>query len=241
MAWLILGACALAALVLAGNALLGADPKKLARAMRLTGGLLLGMAGLAMSLRGLALVGIPLGLFGLSLFARGLGFSGFGPGLPGGGGPRRTPRGGTASDVRTDSLEMRLDHDSGEVEGRILRGAHAGCRLVDLDLPTLLAVRADWLRTDPDAARLLEGYLDRAHGTGWRDSAQGNPDEPPSPRSGPMTVAEAREILGLGNDASADEVRAAHRRLMKAAHPDHGGSAWYAARLNEARDLLLRI
>ena len=51
--------------------------------------------------------------------------------------------------------------------------------------------------------------------------------------------AEARAILGVGKDAKAGEIRAAHRRLMQAVHPDRGGSADLARRINAARDVLL--
>lgn len=51
--------------------------------------------------------------------------------------------------------------------------------------------------------------------------------------------AEARAILGVGSDAKAGEIRAAHRRLMRAVHPDRGGSADLARRINAARDVLL--
>jgi curved DNA-binding protein CbpA len=54
-----------------------------------------------------------------------------------------------------------------------------------------------------------------------------------------MTRQQAYEVLGLSPDATPDEIREAHRRLMRANHPDSGGSTWIAARLNQARDLLL--
>ena len=65
------------------------------------------------------------------------------------------------------------------------------------------------------------------------------PPEPPSSSGGPMTVDEAWQVLGLQPGASEEEIRAAHRRLMRAAHPDSGGSDWMAARVNQARDILL--
>jgi hypothetical protein len=59
------------------------------------------------------------------------------------------------------------------------------------------------------------------------------------PSSG-MSVAEALEVLGLTPGASKAEIRAAHHRLMRASHPDAGGSDWLAARINQARDVLLK-
>jgi DnaJ homolog subfamily C member 19 len=55
-----------------------------------------------------------------------------------------------------------------------------------------------------------------------------------------MAVADAQALLGLGPTATADDIRAAHRRRIADAHPDRGGNAELAARLNAARDLLLR-
>jgi curved DNA-binding protein CbpA len=54
-----------------------------------------------------------------------------------------------------------------------------------------------------------------------------------------MTREEAYQVLGLKPGASEDDVRAAHRRLMRASHPDSGGSDWLASRINQARDILL--
>lgn len=55
-----------------------------------------------------------------------------------------------------------------------------------------------------------------------------------------MAEAEAREILGVAPGADADAIRAAHRRLVQAVHPDRGGSAELTRRINVARDTLLR-
>jgi hypothetical protein len=63
---------------------------------------------------------------------------------------------------------------------------------------------------------------------------------PPHPSGGPMTREEAFQVLGLHPGASETDIRAAHRRLMRGAHPDQGGSDWLAARINQARDVLLR-
>jgi len=61
-------------------------------------------------------------------------------------------------------------------------------------------------------------------------------------RPAPLKIdeAEARAILGVDREAGPDEIRAAHRRLVSAVHPDKGGSADLTRRINAARDRLLR-
>ncbi|MCB9982383.1 MAG: DnaJ domain-containing protein [Rhodospirillales bacterium] len=54
------------------------------------------------------------------------------------------------------------------------------------------------------------------------------------------TREEALEVLGLENGASEKEIKAAYKRLMQKVHPDHEGSEWMAAKLNQARDILLK-
>lgn len=63
---------------------------------------------------------------------------------------------------------------------------------------------------------------------------------PPPPRTTAMSADEARRILGVGADAGREEIQAAYARLMRAVHPDKGGTAGLAAQLNAARDRLLK-
>jgi DnaJ homolog subfamily C member 19 len=62
---------------------------------------------------------------------------------------------------------------------------------------------------------------------------------PPASAGSKMTREEAYQVLGLEPGANEAAIRAAHHRLMRAAHPDSGGSDWLAARINQARDVLL--
>jgi hypothetical protein len=91
------------------------------------------------------------------------------------------------------------------------------------------------------ARDLLAAYLDR--GSARRredvhDDAAARHSGPAA--SGKMTEKEAYEILGLQPGASADDITRAHRGLIKRLHPDQGGSTYLAARVNEAKDVLLR-
>ncbi len=143
---------------------------------------------------------------------------------------------GGASQVATRFVRMELDHDSGRLDGQVLEGALRGRMLSSLDRAEALALWRE-AAVDSESARVLEAWLDRAW-PDWREDGASSAAGASPPRAG-MSVDEAREILGVGPAASEDEIRAAHRRLMLANHPDHGGSTWIAARINQARDLLL--
>ena len=142
------------------------------------------------------------------------------------------PQTGAANSVETAFLSMTLHHDSGRMTGSVKAGQFAGRDLATLTLAELLALLQECQAADVDSVALLEAWLDRAH-PDWRAEPAAEP------RSGAMTRAEALEILGLAEGADEDAIRAAHRRLMRSAHPDQGGSAWLAARINAARDFLL--
>ena len=142
-----------------------------------------------------------------------------------------------SSDVETAWLHMRLDHDSGTMDGLILQGGLKGRKLSELSAAQLLDLLGDLRIAEQDSAALLESYLDAVHG-GWRETR----DEAPQPAhtgGGEMTRDEARRILGVSASASEDEILQAWRALMKRNHPDQGGSAYLAAQINKAKEILI--
>jgi DnaJ-like protein len=147
-------------------------------------------------------------------------------------------RQGRTSGIETGYLSVTLDHDSGTVDGRIKAGKFRDRRLADLTLPDLLDLLEEVRASDGEGVPVLEAYLDRLHGD-WREAPSGEKPQAGSKSNGTMTREEAFEVLGLAPGASIDDIRDAHRRLMMKVHPDHGGSSYLAARLNEARDRLL--
>jgi DnaJ-domain-containing protein 1 len=148
------------------------------------------------------------------------------------------PSGGQGSRVETRSLRMELDHDSGTMHGTILAGPWRGRDLAELTLAELLAFWRDCRADDPESVPLVEAWLDRSF-PDWRQDEGSERASTPPPPGGRMTRAEALSVLGLQEGASEAAIRAAYVRLMQAAHPDRGGSAWLAARLNEAREVLV--
>ena len=133
-------------------------------------------------------------------------------------------------------VEMRLDHASGAMTGTILSGAYGGRAIEILSRPELMSLRQELARDDPDGVSLLEAYLDRRF-AGWREADEGQRQ---GRGGGSMSRREALEVLGLGEGASGADIVRAHRTLMKKFHPDHGGSTTLAARVNQAKDVLMQ-
>ena len=150
-----------------------------------------------------------------------------------------SPGSGQRTEVRTTFLQAWIDHGSGDVGGTVLAGRFAGRTLDALSDADLLALHGE-CTADADSLRVLEAYLDRRLGQGWRNSQQSQSQGPPprGPRTD-MTREEALAVLGLAEGATEDDIRAAHRRLIQRMHPDVGGTADLAARINRAKDVLL--
>ncbi len=148
---------------------------------------------------------------------------------------------GQTSDVETRFLRMGLDHDTGDVWGEVIDGPYKGRRLDDMTVSEKLDLLRHCWTEDEGSARVLEAYLDRVH-PDWRDRAE---DAGPKTggagpsRSGAMTRAEALAVLGLSEGASRQAIKAAYQRIISGLHPDHGGSDYLAAQVNEAKDVLL--
>lgn len=214
------------------NAFSRADPKQAARLLRALGGGAALLFAAFLLFRGEIGVAVPVGVFGLGL----LGWVSL---WPAGFGARTQKSTGRVSRVSTAFIEMELDHDSGAMHGRVLAGRFAGASLDALDRAALIGLIAE---IDADSRELLATYLDRRE-PGWRensqrDAAAGGGTRPPP--GGKMTEEEAYQILGIQAGASAEDITRAHRSLMKKIHPDQGGTTYLAARVNEAKDVLLR-
>jgi hypothetical protein len=230
----ILGVAVLVLLLWAAGGLSKIDPKLAAPSPRFLGGIVALILAAILLVRGEIVVAVPLG----ALACVWLGFISMGS-------LGRAWRNHTrVSRVRTAFLEMDLDPRSGRMRGRILAGRYEGKALDALDPETLIGLMS---QIDGDSRDLLAAYLDR-RAPRWRDYAKADAAAGsggsggrarPMPR-GEMTKEEAYQILGIEPGADTDAVSRAHRTLMKKLHPDQGGSTYLAARVNEAKEVLLR-
>ncbi|MEL6289177.1 MAG: molecular chaperone DnaJ [Pseudomonadota bacterium] len=251
MSSILLSLFALAAVIVIGKAMANRANTQLISVVQLAGGIALCTLGVLLSFGGPArmLLGMSLGALGLLLLLRRAQRGPVGQ-MGTAGGPQ-----GQVSQVRTRFIDMMLDHETGEMTGAVLSGAFAGRSLDQLTAEERIDLLAE-LQSDPQSAQVYEAWLDRAE-PDWRenwgfagdgsadDSAQGAAGGGRRAGSGssgpaaPTTRSAALAILGLDDGASDDDVRAAHRDLMKKLHPDQGGSTYLAMQINAAKDFLL--
>ncbi len=234
MPYVALGLAAIVVLVLLAKAFVAVNPAALVQGLRWAGvGIaVLGIGALTATGR-LSLAGFVLPV--LYALVRGwrppwFPFAGFG---------RKAaddPTPGQSSSIRTDFLELALDHDTGALSGQVLRGRFQGRRIETLDRAELTALWHETVADDPPSAQLVETCLDRSFPT-WREEMAAASGAPRA-RTGSMDRAEALRILGLAGEPTAAEIVEAHRRLMMTNHPDRGGSAYLAAMINEAKRVL---
>lgn len=228
MLYFFLGVAALLAGLLAAGVFARASSTGMVRRLRRAGGVGILAFAAFLGARGAAALGVPIGLLGSWLLT----------------GRGRFPRvsipetPAETSRAATDHLDVTLDHDTGEVGGRVLKGFFAGRRLESLAPTELAHLWQDCRGLDARSARIIEAYLDRRHPAWREDMARGEAEMASGP-DGRMPISEARKILGLKAGANEETIRRAHRELMLRLHPDRGGSTYLAAKVNQAKDVLL--
>ena len=141
------------------------------------------------------------------------------------------------SSIQTNHLSSTLDHGSGHIEGKIIEGPHKGWLLSELSIMQLEDLLTHYQTEDEESAELLEAYIDQR-----RQQADQNTEQQRTANraaSDQSARAEALAILGLDEGSTEEEVVAAHRSLIQKLHPDRGGNDFLAAKINQAKDILL--
>jgi DnaJ-domain-containing protein 1 len=239
MSYLILGVAVMAGLLLAMQWFVSAEPKSIARALKW---ILLGLIGIVILFFILtgrltwALWTLPALLPWIMRARQTARMAKNFSRMTGGGAS------GQSSEVTSAFLSMELDHDSGDMDGTVRKGRHEGATLSTLSLDQLLELFDDYSAEDGESARLLAAFLDRMH-PDWRAERSGGAEQGGDAfeeQAGKMSRAEAYRILGVEGSADEAEIKSAHHRLIAGLHPDRGGSAYLAAKINEARDVLLK-
>ena len=141
------------------------------------------------------------------------------------------------SSIQTNHLSATLDHGSGHIEGKIIEGPHKGWLLSELSIMQLEDLLTHYQTEDEESAELLGAYIDQR-----RQQADQNTEQQRTANraaSDQSARAEALAILGLDEGSTEEEVVAAHRSLIQKLHPDRGGNDFLAAKINQAKDILL--
>jgi len=240
--YLVLGIALLAGVLLAGRWYVSADPKTIVKTLKwlLVGGILAVAAFFLMTGRfTFALAALPALLPWIIRIRRAARTAKAFHRMSQRGGGQSS---GQTSAVNTRYLRMELNHDTGAMWGTVVSGSYEGRDLNQLSDPEILQLLAECQVHDSESVQILTAYLDRER-PNWRAQAGQYEDGAGQGRTqtqpGAMTRAEAYEVLGLEQGAPDDAIREAHRRLIAHLHPDKGGSTFLAAKVNQAKDVLL--
>ncbi len=148
---------------------------------------------------------------------------------------QNTKPSGHYSEVKSALLVMTLDHASGELNGQVADGPFKDWRLSDMSIPQLQQFLSYCQQHDDDSVQLLTSYLEQRCPEGFDNQTNSNAAE----GNGAMTRSEALAVLGLPENATEQDIISAHRSLMQKLHPDRGGNDYLAAKLNQAKDVLI--
>ncbi len=140
--------------------------------------------------------------------------------------------------LETPFLIVRVNHHTKSMSGEILQGNLGGAHLEQLSLDDFMQLLSEYKRLDPRSAGVLMTYLDHTQGD-WRTRARAQAHHSREHDSLKTKRSEALAMLGLTEGATAEDIKLAHRRLMMRLHPDQGGTDYLAAKVNEAKDILL--
>ena len=141
----------------------------------------------------------------------------------------------TPSQFRSQFLVVSINFANGSIDGEVISGRHNGKKLTELSLAELNELSQEFKQADKESYILLQAYLIR---TGKSNNQSDNQYKPSNFND--LSNNEAYEILGLPASASEDEIIKAHKRLMQRIHPDRGGSDYLAAKINAAKDQLIK-
>ena len=226
LGYFIIGGALLIALMIGGQALANAKPSTILRTVRVAALIALGSGAIFFGLTGRLQIASGLAFAALFFLRNKPLFS------------ASKPSAGQTSTVKTDWLEAELDHDTGDMDALITRGIFDGRKLSSLELEEL-EILLEELTIDQQSHAIVQAYIERNHSgedTGGQDESTNTSDN----TSGIMSKAEAYEILELKPGATLSEIKTAHKNMMKKFHPDHNGSTYMAAKINQARDLLTK-
>lgn len=135
-------------------------------------------------------------------------------------------------EFRTPYLNVKLSMgNTVSLEGSVISGPHAGKKLNELSAEEIVEL-ANFYKEKCKRSYYLILVLLQKSGNNQQHRQQGVED------SSSLSREEAIQILGLADNFNAEDVKLAHRRLMQKLHPDKGGNAWLASRINLAKDVL---